>query len=161
MEKAGTDAGSPSFHEDGVFFGKTADGSDYVVRAKPGENSDPSKDPYASTNVMKPANMDDLKNVGANVSGTFHTHPDGTVITETMTETQKLTRTSGFGNPPSDLMYNNENIGDIPNAKTNSEGATGNSYVLAQGNKTVYIYNASGTVATFSFEQFFSIGVKK
>jgi hypothetical protein len=37
----------------------------------------------------------------------------------------------------------------------------GNSYVLAQGNKTVYIYNGSGTVATFPLPLFVSIGVKK
>lgn len=67
---------------------------------------------------------------------------------------------SRFGNPPSNGIQNNPNIGDIPNARRNEMGVTGNSYVLAQGNSTVYIYNGNGVQATFPFKQFFSIGIK-
>ncbi|PUZ19586.1 hypothetical protein DCM91_20335 [Chitinophaga costaii] len=45
MKQSLADAGSPSFHEETGFLGKREDGSDFVVRAKAGENADPSKDP--------------------------------------------------------------------------------------------------------------------
>ncbi|RAJ00514.1 RHS repeat-associated protein, partial [Chitinophaga skermanii] len=161
MQQSLADAGSPSFHEEGGFFGKREDGSDFVVRAKAGENADPSKDPYASINTMLAANKNDLNNIGLELSGEWHTHPDGVVVNKEIVGNTEITKTSSFGNPPSNLMHNGENIGDVPNARANVEGFTGNRYVLAQGNKTVYIYNGGGTVATFTFDQFFSIGIKK
>ena len=52
MNKAVDRAGSPSFNEEGGYFG-TSNGSEYVVHAQPGEKADPSKDPHASINVFK------------------------------------------------------------------------------------------------------------
>ncbi|WP_072319469.1 hypothetical protein [Sinomicrobium oceani] len=48
--------------------------------------------------------------------------------------------------------------GDIPNAK--SSALPGNNYVLSVGNGKVYIYNGSGTIATFPIKEFKSIGNK-
>ncbi|MBW6481369.1 MAG: RHS repeat-associated core domain-containing protein, partial [Bacteroidales bacterium] len=160
MGKAVERAGSPSFHEEGGYFGTTKDGGEFVVHAEPGAIADPSIDPEASINVFKPANNDDLTPaIGGTINGTFHTHPDGTVVTgnvssNTIGGTQI---THSFQNEPSNL----NGRGDIPNAQENHMGVTGNHYVLAQGNKTVYIYNGGGTIAKFPFRQFFSIGIKK
>jgi len=161
MSKAVDKAGSPSFHEEGGFFGTKEGGGEYVVHAKAGEKADPSVDPEASVNVFKAANKDDLAaTAGGTIDGTFHTHPDGTVTTGTTGSNTigGTTTISSFANEPSNI---NGQRGDIPNARANTMGVRGNSYVLAQGNKTVYIYNGSGTVATFPFKQFFSIGIKK
>jgi hypothetical protein len=159
MGKAVDRAGSPSFHEEGGFFGTTEGGDEYVVHAQAGETADPSVDPEASVSVFKAANPADIAKMdGGTIDGTFHTHPDGTVV-QGNTNPNTIggtTTTYSFNNPPS----NKNGRGDIPNAQTNRMGVTGNSYVLAQGNKTVYIYNGSGTQATFPFKQFFSIGNK-
>jgi RHS repeat-associated protein len=161
MGKAVDRAGSPSFHEEGGFFGTTEQGGEYVVHAEPGESADPSIDPEASISVFKAANKDDLAAAaGGTIDGTFHTHPDGTVTsgaTGSNTIGGTIT-TAGFGNEPSNI---NGERGDIPNAQENRMGVTGNHYVLAQGNKTVYVYNGGGTVAKFPFKQFFSVGIKK
>jgi len=156
MSKAVDKAGSPSFHEEGGFFGTKEGGGEYVVYAKAGEKADPSVDPEASINVFKAANKDDLTATagGGTIDGTFHTHPDATVTTGTTVSNTIYS----FENEPSNI---NGQRGDIPNARANTMGVRGNSYVLAQGNKTVYIYNGSGTVARFPFKQFFSIGIKK
>lgn len=160
MGKAVGRSGSPSFHEEGGFFGTTEEGGEYVVHAEPGETADPSVDKEASINVFNAANKDDLTAaVGGTIDGTFHTHPDGTV-TSGATGTNTIggtTTTYSFNNEPSNL----NGRGDIPNAQENRMGVTGSYYVLAQGNKTVYVYNGGGTVATFPFKQFFSIGIKK
>ncbi|MBK8653366.1 MAG: RHS repeat-associated core domain-containing protein [Haliscomenobacter sp.] len=160
MGKAVDRAGSPSFHEEGGFFGTKKEGGEYVVHAKAGEKADPSIDKEASINVYIAANKDDLNATsGGEIKGTFHTHPDG-VVTKGATGSNTIggtTITHRFVDEPSNL----NGRGDIPNARENAMGVTGNSYVLAQGNKTVYIYNGSGTVARFPFKQFFSIGIKK
>jgi len=158
MKEAVDKAGSPSFHEEGGFFGTKEGGGEYVVHAQPGEDADPSIDPYASINVFKAADKTDLADAaGGTINGTFHTHPNGTVTTGATGSNQiGSTTTHSFMNEPSNL----NGMGDIPNAQENRMGVTGNHYVLAQGNKTVYIYNGSGTVAKFPFKQFFSIGIK-
>ncbi|MDV7396409.1 hypothetical protein RZS08_33755, partial [Arthrospira platensis SPKY1] len=133
-----------SFHEEGGYFG-TSGGKEYVVHAKPGEEADPSKDPHASIDVFKAADISTLpNNLDATIEGTFHTHPDGTV-TKTAgggfnTIGGSETTTYSFDNPPS----GSSGYGDIPNAQANTRGVRGNSYVLAQGNQTVYIYNGKG-----------------
>jgi hypothetical protein len=155
MGKAVDRAGSPSFHEEGGFFGKK-DGQEYVAHAKPGENADPSVDDYASINTYKTANKSEYdKASGGTIDGSFHTHPDGTVT--------KGNVTHSFENQPSNGVskITGQPMGDIPSAAENAMGATGNHYVLAQGNKTVYVYNGGGTVAKFPFKQFFSIGISK
>jgi hypothetical protein len=163
MGKAVERAGSPSFHEEGGFFGTTPEGGQYVVNAEPGVDADPSVDPEASINVFKAANKNDLAaKAGGTIDGSFHTHPDGTVKTGATGANQiGPVTTHSFGNEPSNRIVNGEPRGDIPNARENRMGVTGNSYVLAQGNKTVSIYNGGGTVATFPFKQFFSIGINK
>jgi len=159
MKKSVDKAGSPSFHEEGGFFGTKEGGGEYVVHAKAGETADPSIDPEASINVFVANNKADLADAaGGTINGTFHTHPDGTVSTGATGSNQLgSVTTHGFMNEPSNL----NGRGDIPNAQENRMGVTGNHYVLAQGNKTVYIYNGGGTVAKFPFKQFFSIGIKK
>ena len=163
MNKAIDRAGSPSFHEEGGFFGTDAQGGEYVVHAASGDKADPSIDPEASINVFKAANSSDLsKTAGGSIDGTFHTHPDGTVVIGPGANTiGGTTTTHSFQNEPSNRVVNGVATGDIPNAKANTMGVTGNHYVLAQGNKTVYIYNGTGTQATFPFKQFFSIGINK
>ena len=160
MGKAVDRAGSPSFHEEGGYFGTTSDGNEFVVHAAPGETADPSKDPHASIDVFKAADISTLPNdANPTIKGTFHTHPDGTVTSSSgggFNTIGGTTTTYSFENAPS----GSKGYGDIPNARTNSRGVTGNRYVLAQGNNTVYIYNGSGTVATFPIPQFRSIGNK-
>ena len=160
MKKAVDRAGSPSFHEEGGFFG-TSFGKEYVVHAQAGKKADPSKDPHASINVFQAADISTLPNdPDATIDGTFHTHPDGTVTITTGGNFNTIggeETTYSFQNAPS----NKDGRGDIPNAKANTRGVTGNRYVLAQGNETVYIYNGNGTQATFPFQEFFSIGNKK
>ena len=154
MGKAVDRAGSPSNHEEGGYFGTDANGSnEYVVHAQPGAESNPSIEKIASVNVFKAANFDDLDKV-TSINGTFHTHPDG-VVTEGNADFNTIgqKKISTWSNQPSDV--------DISNAKTNEMGVTGNSYVLAQGNKTAYIYNGNGVQATLPFKQFFSAGIKK
>ncbi len=146
MEKAVERAGSPSFHEEGGFFGMDNCGNEYVVHAKPGEEADPSLKEDAAINVFQAADPSSIP--GGSIVGTFHTHPDGT---KTIGNT-----THFFLNEPS----GSKGYGDIPNARTNSMGGLGNHYVLAQGNKTVYIYNGTGTLGTLPFRSFFSIGIK-
>jgi RHS repeat-associated protein len=147
MKKAVDKAGSPSFHEEGGFFGPKTDGTgDYVIHAESGKNADPSKGEDASINVFKAANPDELNGNTQVIEGTFHTHPDGVIIDGNTTHR--------FENPPSGA----KGYGDIPNAIENTMKVRGNMYVLAQGDRTVYIYNAGGVVATFPFKQFFGIG---
>lgn len=147
MGKAVDRAGSPSSHEEGGFFGTASDGSgEYVVHAKPGAEAVLGSGSNAEISVFQAADPSTIK--AGSIDGTFHTHPDGT---KTIGNT-----THFFNNPPSG---ENGAAGDITNAKNNPMGVTGNSYVLAQGNKTVYVYNGTGTVATFPFKQFFSVGI--
>lgn len=123
------------------------DGSgEYETHAIPGSETELSSGKNADISVFQAADKSTIK--GGTLDGTFHTHPDGT---KTIGST-----THFFNDSPSG---ENGTPGDITNAKNSVMGVTGNSYVLAQGNKTVYIYNGSGTVATFPFKQFFSIGI--
>jgi len=151
MGRAVERAGSPSNHEEGGVFGTDYEGNEVVVDAKPGPES--TSDKGAEINVFDSADgQPDIKTI----EGTFHTHPDGT--TETGTRdfgtfgSQSITP---YGNEPSDP--------DVINAKDRAVRGSvkGNSYVLAQGNQTVYMYNGSGTVAKFPLASFVSIGVKK
>ena len=68
---------------------------------------------------MQAANKDDFKNIGLSLTGSWHTHPDGIIVNKKIVGTRENTTTSTFGNPPSDLMYNGERLGDVPNAKAN------------------------------------------
>jgi RHS repeat-associated protein len=79
MGEAVDRAGSNSFHEEGGVIANMSDGSKKVVNAKPGADADPSVDGYASINVMDAANPSEVKGYGT-LDGTFHTHPDGTVV---------------------------------------------------------------------------------
>ena len=151
MGRAVERAGSPSNHEEGGVFGTDYEGNEVVVDAKPGPES--TSDKGAGINVFHSADgQPDIKTI----EGTFHTHPDGT--TETGTRdfgtfgSQSITP---YGNEPSDH--------DVINAKDRAVRGSvkGNSYVLAKGNQTVYMYNGSGTVAKFPLASFVSIGVKK
>jgi RHS repeat-associated protein len=144
MGKAVERAGSPSFHEEGGFFGSRSDGSgEFVVHAKPGPEIELGTGDDANINVWQAADVSTLPNDASPIlDGTFHTHPDGTKTIDNVTYQ--------FENEPS----GSKGYGDIPNAKENSHGLIGNSYVLAQGNKTVYIYNGSGTVATVHLNNF-------
>jgi len=148
MSQAIDRAGSPSFHEEGGYFGTTSNGEEFVVHAKPGQTSDPLVDETASINVRQANNSGDLPN-DANpiINGEFHTHPDGVV--------SRGGRTGHFENTPSNrLGADGVRYGDIPNAASSPE-VKGNNFVLAQGNKTVYIYNGTGTLAKVPFEAFF------
>ncbi len=163
MAKAVDRAGSPSFHEEGGVFGTNSDGTEFVAHAVPGEEADPSVDPEASVNVFQAANPDDLKDMKT-IDGAFHTHPDGAKSSSSsgtsggVTTIGGATTTHHFNNPPSG---GNGKRGDITNAARNTMGVTGSSYVLAQGNKTVYKYNGSGVQGQVSFKAFFSAGIKK
>ncbi len=147
MEKAVERAGSPSFLEEGGFFGMDNTGNEYVVHAKPGEEADPSLNEDAAINLFQAADPSSIP--GGSIVGTFHTHPDGT---KTIGNT-----THFFLNEPS----GSKEYGDITNARTNSIGVLRNHYVLAQGNKTVYIYNGTGTLGTLPFRSFLSIGLNE
>jgi hypothetical protein len=147
MGKALERAGNPSNHEEGGFWGLDENGNEFVSHAKPGAPADPSKDDKAQVNVFTPADISDLDKVAV-IVGSFHTHPNGTVI-EGGLDFNKIggaTKTSSWGNEPSS--------DDLANAKENRQGVTGNRYVLAQGNNTVYIYNGDGVKATFPLKQF-------
>jgi RHS repeat-associated protein len=157
MGKAVERAGDPSFHEEGGYFGTLPDGTERVIHAKPGEESDPSIDPHASIDVWDAADPSQ-KDGYMTIEGTFHTHPNGKVVNGPGRNTiGGETTTSTFTDEPSNI----NGQGDIPNAQANSSFVKGNSYVLSQGNGTVYIYNGDGTIATFPLEKFTTIGIKK
>jgi type II secretory pathway component GspD/PulD (secretin) len=79
---------------------------------------------------------------GLNIQGTFHVHPMGDA-------------TGTFVQPPSGADLNNAVN------RSNNMGISGNNYVLAAGNNTVYIYkNINGTgkvISTFPLNRFFQL----
>jgi RHS repeat-associated protein len=154
MGEAVDRAGSNSFHEEGGVIANMSDGSKKVVNAKPGADADPSVDGYASINVMDAANPSEVKGYGT-LDGTFHTHPDGTVVNSNSSSNSAggttiggTTTTSYFVQSPSDVDISTHA------ARSKSGLVTGNSYVLGTGNNTVYIYNGKGVQATFPLQQF-------
>ncbi|EAY28551.1 hypothetical protein M23134_04398 [Microscilla marina ATCC 23134] len=139
------------FHEEGGMFGLDNDGNENIVEALPGKYADPSKVAYASVDVFSgESSTDNLKTI----HGTYHVHPKGTIMGENGLKHE-------FDQAPS----NKNGEGDIPNAReranpdkdANPYHVTGNSYVLGAGNKTVYIYNGNGVVATMPLKHFVKI----
>ena len=117
------------FREEGGVIISTDDGQE-LVRAKPGPETDPSKESHASINVYDSKNPSDLNDATGEL-GKFHTHPTGTVT--------KGNTTHGFDPQPSNI--------DLRNAS----GARLNDYVLS--NK-VHIYDRSGVITTFPISRF-------
>ena len=156
MGDAVTRAGNPSteagdtkgnVHEEGGYYGKNANGKEVAIDAKPGTayvagnagvGVDPTKagDQYNSQSSYRSQDK---------IEGTFHVHPKGDASVQ-------------FVQSPSGA--------DLRNSVTRSNtiGATGNSYVLAAGNNTVYVYkNVGGSgqvVATFPLNTFLTVTAK-
>jgi hypothetical protein len=142
-----------SFREYGGIFGTDASGNDNVIWANPGDKADPSIVTEATIDVFDAANPDE-KGTLSTYSGTFHSHPSGSVSIGPpsepgMTTIGGTTTTYSFIQTPSDR--------DIQNAAGRTY-MTGNSYVLGTGNNTVYIYNGSGVQATFPLDKFGTVG---
>jgi RHS repeat-associated protein len=141
------------FREYGGIFGTDASGNEKVIWANPGDKADPSKDSEATMDVFDAANPDE-KGTLITYSGTFHSHPSGSVSigppSEIGMETYGgTTKTYFFIQEPSDR--------DIQNAACRTY-MTGNNYVIGTGNNTVYIYNGSGVQATFPLDKFGTVG---
>jgi RHS repeat-associated protein len=135
-----------NFHEEGGIFGENSSGEVIVEHAKSGPYSDPSKDSKAVVNTWS-----GLKNIIKNV-GTFHTHPSGKVAVGLGDfENKKDSFNDNFNQPPS-----NPDITNQAN-REKSGSVSQNSYILGTGDNTLYIYNGTGTVATFPLTTFLSI----
>lgn len=132
------------FHEEG---GVLVNGT--VYRSKSGGVSDPQTDSNADINVFDL--KDDKIELTYPVEGTFHVHPSGLKTDGNLLKdgnTKKQTTTFFFQNEPSPA--------DLRNAKARftAKIVSGNNYVLAPRNNTVYIYNQTGVVATFPLDKF-------
>ncbi|EAY28472.1 hypothetical protein [Microscilla marina] len=139
------------FHEEGGMFGLDNKGNENIVEALPGEYTVPGPGVKASVDVFSgESSTDNLKTI----HGTYHVHPKGTAIAA---NGQKY----DFEQAPS----NKNGEGDIPNAReranpdkdANPYHVTGNSYVIGARDKTVYIYNGNGVVATMPLKHFVKI----
>jgi len=144
------------FHEEGGIIGKSfEDGSDMVVNSKSGAFSDPSVSDRAEVNVFDSVDPSERAKLDLPYSGTFHVHPSGERVSGSGTEAGNVigsTKTSNFVQTPSDRDTSNS-------ADRTQRGlVTGNSYVLGARDKTVYIYNGNGVIATFPLKQFRQIG---
>jgi hypothetical protein len=139
------------WHEEGGVYGKDRYGNDVVVDAKPGDAFSPTSS-GAGVDPLDP-NTSGAGKTGFEVAatfatmtmeGTFHVHPSSDPTT--------------FDMDPSQADKRNVVIRD------KYLGIKGNTYVLADGNNTVYIIknvNGTGTVvAKFPLDKFTSIGVK-
>ena len=99
-------------------------------------------------------NSSDVSSTVTFYSGTFHSHPSGSVSISHPSEIGMetfggTTKTYSFIQTPSDR--------DIQAAAEISY-MTGNHYVLGTGNNTVYIYNGNGILATFPLDKFGNVG---
>ena len=145
------------FHEEGGIWGIGYDNKEKVVDAKPGPYSNPSEQKEAHIDVW---DSQDPSQSLRTVEGTFHVHPSGEISSTDNNLPQgssgqtigATTTTSYFDQPPSDV--------DIQNAgkETQSGDVKGNSIVIGARSKTVYIYNGSGTQATFPLDLFRNLG---
>ena len=139
------------WHEEGGVYGKDHTGGDAVVDAKPGDAFSPTAsgggvDPLdPNTSGAGKTGFDVVSTMATmTVEGTFHVHPscDPTI----------------FDMEPSNADKRNVVSRDKDN------GIKGNTYVLADGNNTVYVIkNVGGTgtvVAKFPLDKFTSVGIK-
>ncbi len=134
-----------SFREYGGVFGLTNQGEEHVFWANPGQKATPPAD--ASIDLFDFANENDRGLLGSSAYGTFHSHPSGTIYGKVDINTIGKTGIDKvFEQTPSQA--------DLDNAARRSSFVTGNSYVFGTGNGTVYIYNGSGTIATFPIKSF-------
>jgi len=153
MVKVAEEDKKEPFREYGGIFGTDAEGNDKVIWANPGAKADPSKVTEATIDVFDAANSAE-KGTLSTYSGTFHSHPSGSVTIGPPSEPGMTTiggtsTTYSFLQAPSDQ--------DIKNAASRTY-MTGNSYVLGTGNNTVSIYNGSGVQATFPLDKFGTVG---
>lgn len=138
------------FHEEGGMYGTDANGVQVTNSADAGPAANPKTDPHAEIEAWS----GEQGNI-SNVQGIYHVHPSGTVEDRPGANTIGSTTTYSFSQPPSSQ--------DLTNAVSNANPAsqyhtTGNNYVLGASSGTVYIYNQTGTIATFPLRQFRSIG---
>jgi hypothetical protein len=134
-------------HEEGGYYGKNANGQEVTIDAKPG-TAYVAGNNGVGVNPTQPADQYNSQSAWRSqdkIEGTFHVHPKGDATVQ-------------FVQPPSGA--------DLRNSVSRSTtlGATGNSYVLAAGNSTVYVYkNVGGTgqvVATFPLTTFLTVKAK-
>jgi hypothetical protein len=137
-------------HEEGGIFGTDSQGAERVEAAKPGPYKDVNTPGEVSVNVFDPASGTSSI---SSMKGIYHVHPSGANHTSPNSNTiGGETRDNRFAQPPSgpDLQNARDNAAN-PNSAYHY---TGNAYVLGAGNKTVYIYNSSGVIATFPLKTF-------
>ncbi len=109
-------------HEEGGYYGTNKNGQEVVIDANPGA----AYSPGASGLSVNPTVPGDQYSFQAdwrkqdNIEGTFHVHSEGS-------------ETVNFVQPPSGADLRNS-------VSRQSQGITGNNYVLGAGNNTVYIY---------------------
>jgi RHS repeat-associated protein len=147
-------AGPNSFHEEGGVIANMSDGSKKVVNAKPGADADPRVDKYAEINELDAANPSEVTGYGT-LNGTFHTHPDGTIV-ESSSSTGNISGTTIGGSITTSYFIQSPSDVDIATQAGREQRGlvTGSSYVLGTGNNTVYIYNGKGVQATFPLQIF-------
>ncbi|MEO8403925.1 MAG: RHS repeat-associated core domain-containing protein, partial [Chitinophagaceae bacterium] len=160
MGKAVTDSNAPSeiandtfggYHEEGGYYGENANGQEVVIRANPGD----AYIPGTSGASIDPTTPGDRYTINGQAGwrsqdkkkGTFHVHFSGKA-------------------EPGFVFVQSPSPADLRNSVSRQTelGMTGDSYVLAAGNNTVYVYrpvNGVGTVvATFPLDKFTGIQVK-
>jgi hypothetical protein len=130
-----------NFHEEGGFYYEDANGKTIVVNAKPGEFAKPSNSGEASINVF---GVDDVSKIPAEFrnAGTFHTHPGG-VWNDDMDTPAKQGQSATINKSH---FVQQPSARDIENAQNRGSFITGNSFVLAVGEKRVYIDNSKTVV---------------
>jgi len=129
-------------HEEGGYYGTNKNGQEVAIDANPGAAYSPGASGLG-VNPTVPGNQYSSQadwRSQDNVEGTFHVHPEGS-------------KTVHFVQPPSGADLRNS-------VSRQSQGITGNNYVLGAGNNTVYIYKSGGVVATFPLTQFRVITAK-
>lgn len=137
------------FHEEGLQWGKTADGQERIVNAAPGEYADLKTATVATIVTSNAANPAE-QGIITNLEGTSHVHPKGEITISPSNNSPGIvvggtTTTKNFVQPPSAV--------DISNARAGTTNV-----VVGARDKKVYIYNNTGVRATFPLKQFRSIG---
>jgi hypothetical protein len=130
------------FHEEaGISY--TANGQQTQAPATPGAYKDPTTPGPATSQPYNTADPSKAKPGDVQADTSFHTHPNGTVVTtSTNAQGKTVQTTSGFVQPPSQV--------DIQNA---SPAPTVN-LVIGVGNKTVYVYTDKGCTCHESLKDF-------
>jgi hypothetical protein len=140
-------------HEEGVQWGKDANGKEQVVDAAPGAYSDLKSATQATVSLGRAANPAQ-QGIITTLEGDAHVHPKGEIVTSPQSGAGTIviggtTTTRNFVQPPSAV--------DISNAAAHP-GTT--HVVVGARDKKVYIYDGTGVRATFPLKQFREIGRK-